>query len=87
MSGAGDFGDNRTALAAILHTVLPEMQAGLAVKPTVSMAWEVIQRIHVSTNRVKEANAECLWREFTDLAFNPSKSVEDFSLHLNTMAS
>jgi hypothetical protein len=34
--GAGDYRDDRTALAAILRAVPPEMQAGLAVRPTPS---------------------------------------------------
>jgi hypothetical protein len=36
---------------------------------------------------VKEANAERLRREFTDLSFKSGESVEDFSLRLNTVVS
>jgi hypothetical protein len=32
-SGADDYRDDRTALAAILRAVPPEMQAGLVVRP------------------------------------------------------
>jgi hypothetical protein len=43
--------------------------------------------VRIGADRVKEANAERLQREFADLAFKPEESVEDFSLHLNTVAS
>jgi hypothetical protein len=42
-SGDGDYRDDRTALAAILRAVPLEMQAGLAVKPTATEAWEAIR--------------------------------------------
>jgi hypothetical protein len=42
-SSDGDYRDDRTALAAILRAVPLEMQAGLAVKPTATEAWEAIR--------------------------------------------
>jgi hypothetical protein len=64
-----------------------EMQAGLAIKPSVQEAWKAIRKIWLSADRVKEANVEQLRREFRDLAFKPDESVEDFSLRLSTVVS
>ncbi len=86
-SGDGDYRDDRTALAAILRAVPLEMQAGLAVKPTATEAWEAIRQVRVGADRVKEANAERLRREFGDITFKAGETVEDFSLRLNTVAS
>jgi hypothetical protein len=63
------------------------MQAGLAVKATTHEAWEAIQKVHLGADRVREANAEWLRREFSDLAFRPGETMEDFSLWLTTVAS
>jgi hypothetical protein len=63
------------------------MQAGLAVKPITSAAWEAIRQVRVGTNQVKEANIKQLRRDFSNITFKASKTVEDFSLRLNTMAS
>jgi hypothetical protein len=57
------------------------------VKPTTTEAWETIRQVRVGADRVKEANAERLWREFGDITFKAGETVEDFSLRLNTVAS
>jgi uncharacterized membrane protein YgcG len=62
------------------------MQAGLAVKHSAQEAWEAIRKIRLGADRVKEANAEWLRREFGDLAFKSGESVEDFLLRLTTVA-
>jgi hypothetical protein len=64
-----------------------EMQAGLAIKATAHNAWEVIKKVRLDTDRVREANAERLRREFNDIEFKVGETVEDFSLRLNTIAS
>jgi hypothetical protein len=63
------------------------MQAGLAVKSTVHEAWETIRKVRLGVDCVKEANAERLRWEFSDLTFKPDEMVEDFSLRLTTVAS
>jgi hypothetical protein len=83
-SGDGDYRDDRTALAAILRAMPLEMQAGLAVKPTSTEAWEVIRQVRVGADQVKEANAERLQREFGDITFKAGETVEDFSLRQPT---
>jgi hypothetical protein len=63
------------------------MQDGLTVKSTAHEAWQAIRKVHLGADRIKEANAEQLRREFGDLIFKPGETVEDFSLRLTTVAS
>jgi hypothetical protein len=56
-SGAGDYRDDRSALAALLLAVPLEMQAGLTVKDTTHDASEEIRRDRLSAYRIKEADA------------------------------
>jgi hypothetical protein len=64
-----------------------EMQAGLAVKATTHDAWEAFKQVRLSIDRVREANAERLCREFSEIEFKAGETMEDFSLWLNTVAS
>jgi hypothetical protein len=73
-------------LAALLRAVPPEMQAGLARKDSAYDAWEAIKTIRVGVERVKEANAEKLCREFSEMAFKPGELVEEFTLWLQAVA-
>jgi hypothetical protein len=86
-SGDGDYREDKSAFVVLLCTVPSEMQAGLAVKAMAREACEAIQKVRVSVDRVKEANAERLRREFGDISFKPGESIEDFSLRLNSVAS
>jgi hypothetical protein len=65
--GTGDYREDRSALAALLHTVPEEMQAGLARKESAVDAGESIRAIRVGRDRIKEANADKLRRDFTEL--------------------
>jgi uncharacterized membrane protein YgcG len=84
--GAGDYRDDRNALAALLRAVPPEMQAGLAVKETMKEAWEAIRSIRVGADKVKEANAEKLRREFDDIGFKSGECVEEFAMRISSLA-
>jgi hypothetical protein len=42
--------------------------------------------VRVGADWVKEANTKRLRREFNDITFKAGEIVEDFSLHLNTVA-
>jgi hypothetical protein len=84
--GDGDYRDDRATIATILHVVQLEMQAALAVKPTSTEAWEAIRQVRVGADWVKEVNTKRLRCEFNDITFKASEIVEDFSLHLNTVA-
>jgi ribosomal protein L15 len=85
-TGEGEYRDDRAALAALLRAVPQDMHTGLATKETAKEAWEAIREVRVGVERVKEANAEQLRREFSNLRFKPGESVEEFSLRLNTLA-
>jgi hypothetical protein len=85
-SGAGDYCDDCNALATILRAMPAEMQADLTVKPIATEAWEVIRKVWVGIDQVKEANAERLRQDFADITFKADETTEDFSLRLNTMA-
>jgi hypothetical protein len=86
-SGAGDYRDDRTMLAAIFREVPLEMQAGLAVKSMAHDAWVAIKKVCIDANRIKEANAERLRWEFSDITFKTGEFVEDFLLGLSGVAS
>jgi hypothetical protein len=86
-SGVGEYHEDRSTLATLLWAMPAEMQAGLAIKATAHNAWEVIKKVRLDTDRVREANAERLRREFNDIEFKVGETVEDFSLRLNTIAS
>jgi hypothetical protein len=62
------------------------MQAGLTNKEMAHEAWESIQRIRIGADRVKEANAERLQQEFTEIKFKPGEGVADFSLCITALA-
>lgn len=85
-TGAGEYRNDRNALAALLRAVPPEMQAGLARKRSAFEAWESIKEIRIGVERVKEANAEALRRDFAGIAFKPGKTVEEFSMRITTLA-
>jgi hypothetical protein len=57
------------------------------VKPSVHDTWDAFGKMRLGVDQVKEANTERLSWEFGDLAFKPNETVEDFSLHLTTVAS
>jgi hypothetical protein len=84
--GADDYRDNRHTLAELLQAVPSEMQARLAVKEMAKEAWEVIHSIWASADKVKEANAEKLCREFDDISFKSDKCVEEFGKHISSPA-
>jgi hypothetical protein len=50
-------------------------------------AWESIRKMRLSADRVKEANAERLWREFGELTFKSGETVDDLSIRINTIVS
>jgi hypothetical protein len=64
-------------LVTLLCIMLEEMQAGLTRKESTVEAWEAIR---VGGDRIKEANADKLRRDFGDLQFKQGECVEDFAL-------
>ena len=71
-----------SALEAILAAVPVEYREPLGVKSSAKEAWEAIAMMRVSFDRAKEATAQLLKQEYTNLRFKDGESVEDFSLRL-----
>jgi transposase InsO family protein len=81
-----DYRQDRQALAAILRAVPAEMLATLAVKETAQEAWEAIKTRRIGVQRVREANAQQLRREFGDILFKDGETVDDFSMRIGGLA-
>jgi hypothetical protein len=61
--------DDRLTFTAILCAVPPEMLASLATKRTAQSAWEAIKSRQIGVQRVRDANAEQLRKEFDHIRF------------------
>jgi transposase InsO family protein len=81
-----DYRQDQQALAAILRAVPAEMLATLAVKETAQEAWEAIKTRRIGVQRVREANAQQLRREFGDILFKDGETVDDFSMRIGGLA-
>jgi hypothetical protein len=81
-----EYRDDRLWLAAILRAVPPEMLASLATKHMAQSAWEAIKSRRIEVQRVRDANAEQLRKEFDHIRFKDEESVDDFSMHLTGLA-
>ena len=58
----------------------------LGAKKTVKEAWAAVKSMRVGAERVKEANAQRLLREFENIAFKDGETVDDFAMHINALA-
>jgi hypothetical protein len=58
----------------------------LGSKRTVKEAWSAVKSMRVGAERVKEANAQCLLKEFENIAFCDGESVDDFAMRINALA-
>jgi hypothetical protein len=81
-----EYRDDRLWLAAILRAVPPEMLASLATKRMAQSAWEAIKSRWIGVQRVRDANAEQLRKEFDHIWFKDEESVDDFSMRLTGLA-
>ncbi|CAN6223135.1 unnamed protein product [Urochloa humidicola] len=81
-----EYREDRLALATILRAVPPEMLGSLARKRTACFAWEAVKTVRVGVQRVREANARELLKNFTDISFKEGESVDDFSLRITGLA-
>jgi hypothetical protein len=73
---------DKAALAALLHSVPPEMVGALAVKRTAKAAWDTVKVIRVGADRVKEAMAQRLRKEFEDIMFLDRETLDKFGLRI-----
>jgi len=52
----------------------------------VCSAWEAVKTVRVGVQRVRDANAKQLLKEFNDIAFKAGESIDDFSLRIVGLA-
>jgi uncharacterized membrane protein YgcG len=83
-----EYRHDRLALAAILRSVPADMLSTLREKrSSAAEAWAAIKAIRVGVDRVREANAQQLRREFNALVWKESETAEDFANRINALAS
>ena len=76
-----------SALEAILATVSAEYREPLGAKNSAKETWEAIAAMRVGSDLTKMATAQLLKQEYVNLKFKDGKSVEDFSLRLQSLIS
>jgi hypothetical protein len=62
-------------MAGILRSVPQEMWQLLGAKKNVKEAWEAVKSMRVGADRVKEANAQRLLKEFENIKFKDSEKL------------
>jgi hypothetical protein len=85
--GAIDYIDDRNALEAIALGVPEEMHGCIARKATAKEAWDSLKKMHLRVDRVRQAKANTLRREFDALRFKDGESVDDFAIRITDVAS
>jgi hypothetical protein len=73
-------------MGCLLRSVPKEMWQMLGSKKMVKDAWAPVKSMHVGAERVKEANAQHLLKEFENIAFCDGESVDDFAICINALA-
>jgi len=84
--GTADFIEDRNALEAITLGVPEELHDSIARKPTAKAAWEALKKVHLGVDRVRQAKANTLRREFEALRFKDGESVDDFAVRITDLA-
>ncbi|XP_066334266.1 uncharacterized protein [Miscanthus floridulus] len=77
---------DRQAMGTLLRSVPQEMWQMLGAKKTVKEAWAGVKSMHVGAERVKEANAQRLLREFENIVFKDGETVDEFAMRINALA-
>jgi hypothetical protein len=81
-----EYHEDRLAMGAILRAVPSEILGSLARKRTARSAWEAIKTVRVGVQRVREAKAKELLKEFADITFNDGELVDKFQLRIVALA-
>jgi hypothetical protein len=84
VSGMGEPGEREdmAALAALIRAAPPEMVPVLAVKESANEAWEAIKMMRMGVDRVREATAQRLRREFEQISFRSGESLDSFGMRI-----
>ena len=62
------------------------MLSSLAVKNTAKEAWDAVKTMRMGVERVREANAQQLGRQFGDIAFKDGESIDEFLMRIAGLA-
>ncbi|KAG8070785.1 hypothetical protein GUJ93_ZPchr0006g43514 [Zizania palustris] len=84
--GTENFIDDRNALEAITMGLPPELQGSIASKTSAKIAWDSLKKTHLGADRVRQARANTLRREFDSLKFKDGESVDDFGVRITDLA-
>jgi hypothetical protein len=84
VSGMGEPGEREdmAVLAALIRAAPPEMVPVLAVKESANEAWEAIKMMRMGVDRVREATAQRLRKEFEQISFKNGESLDTFGVHI-----
>ncbi|CAH9118466.1 unnamed protein product [Cuscuta europaea] len=84
IEGGGSFTEDRVALVAILRAVPPEMHYMFAVKA--KEAWDAIKSMCVGDERVREAKAQTLLKEFDVVRMRGGETIDELAMCMNGLA-
>jgi hypothetical protein len=88
-TGPADEQEDLLAMEAILKAVPPELVTplGSADDATAKKAWEKLKTMRLGDERIREARAQQLRREYDSLEFRDGETIEEFALRLQGMLS
>jgi hypothetical protein len=81
-----EYQQDRQAMAGLLRSVPSEMWATLGRKQTVKEAWDAIKVLQIGDDRMRDASAQQLRREFGALVFKEGETVSEFGIRISTLA-
>lgn len=73
------------AMSALLRSVAKDMWQSLGGRKTVKEAWEALQIMRLSADRVKEVNAQRLLKEFKNITFKEGESIDEFGMRITNL--
>jgi hypothetical protein len=79
---ASSVANDKAALAAILRAVPQKMVGTLTVKKTAKEAWDAVKIMRVGIDRVREASAQRLRKEFNAIELNADETLDKFNMRI-----
>jgi transposase InsO family protein len=88
-TGPADEQEDLLAMEAILKAVPPELVTplGSADDATAKKAWEKLKTMRLGDERIRDARAQQLRRQYDSIAFRDNENVEEFALRLQALVS
>jgi hypothetical protein len=81
-----EYQQDRQAMVGLLRSVPSEMWAMLGRKQTVKEVWDAIKVLWIGDDRVRDASAQQLCREFGALVFKDGETISEFGIRISTLA-